>query len=309
MSIFFARRFRGLCVLITVIALCGCQAHQQQQSQRQTTIPKTVFTKAQEQQDTRVKKQIASIQNAPDPMQQHLKARAAVDPQRVSKENRYTLNVKKPHTPKEAAHFRALQLQAQSPGGLYAGLETAAGASSAVVSGIIPPRKPQRFAKAVIRSQPKPQPKPVASSFAFSPAPSPPLGAAVPKPRRKVLASLTPSSNAGGGSAVTGFRTGEHPGRTRVVLDVDGIPKFKTAFQRNNSVLVVNLPGSAWRTIAKRQFFSHPLIKTYETKPDGRGGANLILNLKRPGKLLMKTAMPPNQVYNTHRIVLDLAAL
>lgn len=110
-----------------------------------------------------------------------------------------------------------------------------------------------------------------------------------------------------GAIQVTSLRTGEHPGRTRLVLDVSGPLKFSADMDAAENILVVELPPVAWSAPERKVFTSHPLLKGYNVQTSSEG-TRLVIEMRKSAKLAMKTALPPNDSYG-HRIVLDIAPI
>ena len=111
----------------------------------------------------------------------------------------------------------------------------------------------------------------------------------------------------GGPLRVTSVRMGQHPGKTRFVMDLSqAAPKYTAEIDNAEKLLIVELPGAGWSAAAAKTFTAHPLIKGYSAQPAG-DGTRLVMELKKPAKLVMNTAMKPNAVHG-HRVVLDIAA-
>lgn len=141
-------------------------------------------------------------------------------------------------------------------------------------------------------------------------APLRPLGSASaqPAPAREPVAMAAASQPASGSGAtvVRGIRTGEHPGKTRLVLDLTGASKYRADIDNDENLLLIELSDAGW-TAAEQKLMNHPLIKGYTTQASGNGGTILALELKKPAKILGSAALKPNAQYG-NRIYLDLAA-
>lgn len=135
------------------------------------------------------------------------------------------------------------------------------------------------------------------------PAPAPvPVAAAASAP------ASAPAPAAAGQRAVKSLRLGEHPGRTRIVLDVSGPAKFSSDVDNNEKLLLIELPGTAWSAEAQKKM-NHPLIAGYTAQPGPDGGTMLALELKKGAKVTGGSALPPNSTYNNHRVFVDIAPL
>lgn len=114
----------------------------------------------------------------------------------------------------------------------------------------------------------------------------------------------TPSS--GGATAVQNIRFGEHPGKTRMVLDLSGESKYRADVDNNEKLLLIELSGAGWAT-TQQKLITHPLVSGYTAQPGANGGTMLALELKKPVKILGSAALKPNSSRG-HRIYLDLAS-
>jgi hypothetical protein len=124
------------------------------------------------------------------------------------------------------------------------------------------------------------------------------------KPAVAAVAEPAASAN---GTNVSGIRVGEHPGKVRIVLDLTGPAKFTADVDNDEKLLLVDLPGAGWST-EMAQALKNPLVKGYSAQKNASGGTTLAIELAKPSKLLMATALAPNQTYG-HRIALDVGAL
>ncbi len=107
--------------------------------------------------------------------------------------------------------------------------------------------------------------------------------------------------------SVTGVRTGEHPGKTRLVLDLSAPGKFSFDIDNNEKLMTVTLDGLAWAAPETKSFSGDKLLKSYSiTKASG--GTTLVLELKAPVKPLASGAIGP-EPGSGHRIFFDLGPL
>lgn len=137
----------------------------------------------------------------------------------------------------------------------------------------------------------------------FSPQPAIPQDKIVQQ--SKAVETAPVQQNAG--SAVTNVRVGEHPGKTRLVLDVTDTPDFNYSLENDKNLLLINLPQAAWEAELKRVFANHPLMLAYIAKPAPEGGTVLALKLRRPVRVLFNAAFKPSGP-SGHRIVFDIAS-
>ncbi|MCB1318448.1 MAG: hypothetical protein KDK27_20925, partial [Leptospiraceae bacterium] len=114
------------------------------------------------------------------------------------------------------------------------------------------------------------------------------------------------TASGSGGADVLGVRIGEHPGKTRIVLDLDGVSPFRHDLDQNENVLIVTLPEAVWKTASQKDFSAHPLLRSYRTQPGKDGGTVLVLRFKKPVRLVAATPLGPGGTA-AHRILFDIA--
>lgn len=140
----------------------------------------------------------------------------------------------------------------------------------------------------------KPEPPVIIASLPMEPAVAPPE-------------AIAPAAGAAT-SSVRGVRVGEHPDKVRIVLDISGPAKFSYDIDNTEKLLIIDLPQSTWPTGATGSFDGNALVSGYTAKPSASGGVTLAVELKKPAKLTMSSALEPNESYG-HRIVFDVAPL
>jgi hypothetical protein len=237
------------------------------------------------------------------PTQQHMAARGQVNPKQLSNKRSYT------STPNEAeisenVHFRVLRLESEMAGlrgdfnKLLPPLSNLIKADNSLDQAVSDIQAGQASASAA-----PVVPEKLAGDLAKPPAMDKPKVKATPKPIQTAAASPLPA----GAPVVTGLRLGEHPGKTRIVLDTSAPVSFTYNIDNSEHVLLVDLPGSGWSAEMQRALAAHPLIKSYSVQTSA-AGATVAVELAKDAKVVMSTAMKPNEVYG-HRVVLDLAAL
>lgn len=111
-----------------------------------------------------------------------------------------------------------------------------------------------------------------------------------------------------GGAAVTNVRFGEHPGKTRMVLDANGKVAFSHNVDNRENIIMINLPGTGWMGMPQMMVNNSPLVSSYNVIPDNQGGQQMIIQLKRPAQVLWSQALDPTGGQG-HRIVFDIAPL
>lgn len=233
---------------------------------------------------------------AADPEKQHMDSRKQVNPSQTQGHNAYTEKVSDSGA-NDDVHFRVLRLERQMenlqgdvdkllpPLGAKAkadrDLNTAVEEIQSARMGEIKPY-PMKEAPPTAKAEAKPVPAP-----------------------KKAEAPVKPA--VGGALQVTGVRVGDHPGKTRLVLDLTGPSKFTADLDSAENLLVVELPGAAWSAAATKSFGGHALLKSYSTQKSG-DGTRLVFELKKSSKLTMKSSLPPNSTYGHYRVVMDLSA-
>ncbi len=107
---------------------------------------------------------------------------------------------------------------------------------------------------------------------------------------------------------VKALRTGEHPGKTRLVLDVDASTDFKYELDNKQGLLVIRLPAAQWNAPSEKVFKNSRILQAYAAKPAKNGGALVALKLKGPAKVLASSKLGKNAA-GSYRIFLDVAPL
>lgn len=104
--------------------------------------------------------------------------------------------------------------------------------------------------------------------------------------------------------AVTNLRIGQHPSKTRVVLDVTGKVSFETFVLPDPYRVVVDLPDVSWKLQNNRPA-RNKIISAYRYGLFEQGKARLVLDLTAPVKVKKAFLLPPGRGGN-YRIVVDL---
>lgn len=114
-----------------------------------------------------------------------------------------------------------------------------------------------------------------------------------------VSAGVSPS-----GTFARGLRLGEHPDKTRLVVDLSGPTTFHTDLDNGEHLLVVELPDSKWSAAAQESFSDAPIVASYRTEatPDGRGTI-LVVSLRGPASLAQTLLIPGTE---GARLAIDL---
>ena len=125
-----------------------------------------------------------------------------------------------------------------------------------------------------------------------------------PKPQAKPAGSFDVASS---DAEVEQMRLGEHPDKTRLVLDLSGAVNYRTEIDARGKFLTVELPHAGWRT-KTRSALQSALIAGYTAEPsEGGQGTRLKLELKKPVKIIGAAALRPDHG-KPHRIYFDIGA-
>jgi hypothetical protein len=108
------------------------------------------------------------------------------------------------------------------------------------------------------------------------------------------------------GSGVWRVRIGDHPGKTRIVLDLAGASAYSYDIDNAEKLLLIDLPGTKWSAAASKTWRKHPLIAGYSASDNGNGGTMLAIQLKKSTNILKSVPLAPNNVHG-HRIMFDLS--
>ena len=235
------------------------------------------------------------------PLEAHLMARKLVNPKGDS--SRYTYQADKPH---EDFHHRLQVLSGDNPGEFKS-----AHAISAEDSGIDSAAPPKPGIKPELPgASPRISPMPLSdetdvplemSDITINPAPIPPRKpqdhseVAVQQTQEAPQAPRPKPTFAGGGAAVTGLRLGEHPGKTRLVLDLSASSGYSVNIDNAAHVLRIELPQAGWDMANEKTFSNHALFKSYSVHSMASGGTVLNIDLKQDSKVLTSVALPPNE--------------
>jgi len=187
------------------------------------------------------------------------------------------------------------------------GLEAEVAALRAEMDALLPAleraaRGNAALAQALADIRARPDPAPVAPPASTTIAPAPPKvhtgaqaqpKAQAPKAQPKAQTSKAQTSKAqtskaqatkAQGTAVTALRLGAHPGRTRLVLDLDGPMAATHSFDAGERLLLITLPGAkAWAAPEAQRWPKNPHLAGYTTTPDPTSGGVLLAVEVRPG--------------------------
>lgn len=150
------------------------------------------------------------------------------------------------------------------------------------------------------------------------PRPLPTYTLRAPKPKkytapRQVVkatpARPTPVSSApavqNGKASVYNVRVGEHPGKTRIVLDVNAKTAFSVDIDNSERIMTVDLSNATWGTATAKNFRNSPYVSSYTVESTGNGSL-LIFQLKQHAKITYKDDLK-SLSGSGRRLVIDVA--
>lgn len=135
---------------------------------------------------------------------------------------------------------------------------------------------------------------------------SPP--AARPPPSTPPPQTSPQGGGASDGTIVQNLRTGVHPGKVRLVLDISKQTPFSVDLDAGENILLIEMPEARWQGPASNAFGAKDaLFSSYnvESINDGKG-SRIILTLKKQTRILEQKALPPSST-PYHRVYVDLA--
>lgn len=116
------------------------------------------------------------------------------------------------------------------------------------------------------------------------------------------------SAGAGAGAGqIEAVRFGEHPDKTRIVLDVSDEIAFDYDIDNGEQILMLELGGD-WSGVEQRNVSGSDMISAYSAMPDGQGGTRMAVQLKKQGQISWAQYIPP-AAGKGHRIVLDVTGI
>ena len=108
-----------------------------------------------------------------------------------------------------------------------------------------------------------------------------------------------------GMATVFDLRTGEHPGKTRLVMDVNTKASFSVDIDNGENIMVIEIPNANWTARTTGSLPKSKVIQSYSVETNDNG-ALLIAQLKRNARIAYKDDLPSNKG-NGRRIVIDVS--
>lgn len=119
------------------------------------------------------------------------------------------------------------------------------------------------------------------------------------------IASLPQAASSG---TVRQLRFGEHPDKTRIVLDTSDNVAFRYDLDNKEHILVIELPGMGWGTVAQTSVQNSMLVQSYQASSDGQGGTRLAIQLKEDAQVMWAQPIP-SVGGKDPRIVIDIVGV
>lgn len=136
---------------------------------------------------------------------------------------------------------------------------------------------------------------------------SAPVVAAPASPPAAAQAQQAPAAAPALASNVMDIRVGEHPGKTRIVLDLQGKSSFTADLDNAEKILVIEIPAAGWKTAAQKSLASSPILSSYRVEALSNGGTMLIIQLKKSATVSYKGSMDDAKT-GGQRLIIDLTA-
>lgn len=261
-----------LILIASLVMLAGCQTYQNAQGEAGKP---AVVKDPKELLDAEEGKMKSDLDREYSPIEQHMKARRDVDPTKINRKNKFSKTVDD-YEVADKENFRVVRVDED-----VSSIDKEMKAKGLKIEA--DPLKRQKDAKSYVQR--------VLAKHEASQS-----GSSQPKETDISVSQST----------VKNVRVGQHPGKTRIVLDVSGKTSFQTRLENSNKTLVITLPSATWGAKSKTKANGGSLVKGYDASNSGSGSV-LKIALGEPGRLAYQKAMKPSGKYG-HRIVLDVVA-
>lgn len=133
------------------------------------------------------------------------------------------------------------------------------------------------------------------------PSPPPAASAQLDKPMAMNEKPLSIATNATGAADVQDVRIGDHPGKTRIVIDLSAKITYKAALQDGNRSLAIQLPDVAWKAKTSWNANGGDLVSGYAYQ-----SGTLLIKFISPSKILAQSIIS-GENDKGYRIVIDVA--
>ncbi len=123
-----------------------------------------------------------------------------------------------------------------------------------------------------------------------------------------LLALSAPAGGLRAEPVVTALRVGEHPDKTRFVIEVTEAVDYTIFALADPYRLVIDLPGAVWRNHPEANPGARGLIHGYRYGPFTQGVSRIVLDLTGPVRVVRDFVLAPKEGH-AHRVVIDLGAV
>ncbi|PCI57160.1 MAG: hypothetical protein COB36_02520 [Alphaproteobacteria bacterium] len=107
---------------------------------------------------------------------------------------------------------------------------------------------------------------------------------------------------------VKNLRSGMHPDKTRIVIEVSDVTEYRVTVDGLRNVLRVKIMNTRWDISAQDKLKGSTLLGTYIARQQKDGSVLLEVRLKEKSRIVGTMILRPN-ISSSHRIVIDLKAL
>lgn len=112
------------------------------------------------------------------------------------------------------------------------------------------------------------------------------------KPTPVIGTSGVPANTYKGPARLADIRTGEHPGKTRLVLDVGSETPFRYDLDNNERLLVIELGNAPLSKAMTSSLRKSQFVSAYKAEATEQG-SRVIVQLKKPAKILHAETLKP----------------
>ncbi len=104
---------------------------------------------------------------------------------------------------------------------------------------------------------------------------------------------------------IINLRSGEHKGKTRIVLDIKGKVNFTKHLDNNSNILYLDIDNAIWDIDHKISFNSHSVVKGYKAYAKGNNYTRIEIILKKDSEILGSALLGRNS-NGVSRLIFDL---
>lgn len=108
--------------------------------------------------------------------------------------------------------------------------------------------------------------------------------------------------------AVTDVRVGQHPDKTRFVMELSGAPSYRIFTLPDPFRVVIDLPPVAWQPKSERLSRKSGLISAMRFGQFGAASSRVVLDVRGPTRIKEAFLLPPGDGH-AHRLVIDLVGV